>query len=215
MTTTALAIERAWRLAGAHGHHWASDATPEALALGRSILRDHHWLAGAPLHDALGELLELPEYGAWVAASQERARRSEAPRTEDEARVLEALPTCIGGGIGYALSHVTASGRTRWAVDPRTADTTIEIWRPAGLCLRLVVSGRERVTVEVTPGPITCETRHVEAASYCLTALRLPGLDPASPMLADDDGRTPAWRDIRYIADVALEERADHRIGAS
>src|SRR5690554_5483639 len=35
---TPRAVRHAWLLARAHGHHWASSATPEALAYGRAIL---------------------------------------------------------------------------------------------------------------------------------------------------------------------------------
>lgn len=198
------AVRHAWLLARQHGHHWASSADPEALAYGRAILRgvgvDQ---AKAAYQAALGwltddEIRELAAAGRLSLSALTRpALRTEPipPRTEEEALALSALPSGIIGGIGFDLGHVTGTGRLGWEVHPRTGAVEVTVYRPGNrVCLRLAISGDlRRVIVDVGPAP--CRSRHVWAANDCLAALGLPTIAPGDAIVADQDGRTPAWWD--------------------
>lgn len=52
-------------------------------------------------------------------------------------------------GVGFGLEHVTASGRTSWAIDAHTGVATIEVHRPsAAWCRWSMLSKRAHVTAE-------------------------------------------------------------------
>lgn len=191
--TTSRAVRHAWMLARAHGHHWASSASPEALEYGRALRLPES-------HPDKKERLAKAEaaYDAWMARPLEEG--SIPPRTVEEAEALSALPSGPLGGVEFSLNHVTGTGRLGWSVDPRTGAVDIIIYRPGERpCLSLQIDGDlRRVTVDVGPAP--CRARHVEAANQCLAALGLPTLSPGDALLADDSGRTPAWWEAREAA---------------
>ena len=190
---TPRAVLHAWMLARAHGHHWASSASPEALEYGRALraLR-----SPAPSGDERAQLeARLAEaqasYDAWMA--RPCTEGSVPPRTAEEAEALSALPSGPIGGVEFSLNHVTGTGRLGWSVDPLTGAVDVTVYRPGERpCLHLKISGDlRRVAVDVGPAP--CRVRHVEAANGALAALGLPTLAPGDAILADDAGRTPAW----------------------
>lgn len=199
---TPRAVYHAWLLARAHGHHWASSASPEALAYGRAILA----LRAASDGDERAQLeprLRAAQvaYDAWMARPSEE---SIPPKTIEEALALSALPAGPIGGLGFALDHLSGSGRLGWSVDPRTGAVDVTVYRPGGRpCLRLQVDGDlRRVVVDVGPAP--CRSRHVAAANGALAALGLPTISPGDALLADDAGRTPAWWEaVESLVEVA------------
>lgn len=188
-------VRHAWLLAGAHGHHWASPATPEALAFGRAILAlsaaqeagdDAAIQAAGQAHDAAMH--------AFYDLQQIDAVGPLPPQTEEEARALSALPSGPVGGVAFDLAHVTGTGRLQWIVDA-AGRVQVYVYRPDGrTCLSLDITGDlRRVSGDVGPAP--CRCRHVDAANVCLAALGLPLLLPGAAILADQAGRTPAWWD--------------------
>lgn len=189
---TPRAVRHAWLLARAHGHHWASSATPEALAYGRAILA----LRAASDGDERAQLearvaAAQAAYDAWMA--QPLTGGSVPPRTVEEAEALAALPSGPIGGLGFSFNHLSGSGRLGWDVNPLTGAIDVTVYRPGGRpCLRLQVSGDLR-TVIIDVGPAPCRSRHVAAANGALAALGLPTLAPGDALLADEAGRTPAW----------------------
>lgn len=203
--TATRAVHHAWLLARAHGHHWASSASPEALAYGRAILalRSPAWnvFELVQLEARLAEAQAA--YDAWL--SRPLTENAIPPRTVEEAEALSALPSGPIAGLNFSLNHVTGTGRLGWEVDPRTGAVDITVYRPGERpCLRLQIDGDlRRVAVDVGPAP--CRARHVEAANQCLAALGLPVLSPGDALLSDDAGRTPAWWEAHEAATDAYE----------
>lgn len=209
-TIASAAIEAAWRLARSHGHHWAADAGAAALAYGRAR-RDagtrHD--ARVPHEDTALEALRL----AWL--DERETRRYCAPRppkTVEEAVALEHLPAGIFAGLGFALDHVTASGRLGWDVRPDGRTVEIEVHRPAGRCLGATIyldrTGTP-VRVEIEAGPRPAMERHVAALNGVMAALGIKPIDAANPLLADHDGRTPAMREVQALANrLSITRRA-------
>lgn len=120
-----LALRNAWTIARHYGHHWAQDASPAALAVGRYVLEHAPEAARADWEDSCwhsGELGVLMD--AWGREGEERrsARHPErAPATDEEARALSALPTCFGWGVVApapdehgVYRDSTGTGRVRW-----------------------------------------------------------------------------------------------------
>lgn len=194
--TASRAVHHAWLLARAHGHRWASSASHEALEYGRAILALRAATDGDERAQLEARLAEAEAaYDAWMARLLEEG--SIPPRTVEEAEALSALPSGPIGGLGFSFDHVTASGRLRWSVDPRTGAVDITVFRPgARPCLVLSISGDLR-TVIIGVRPARCRARHVAAANRALAALGLPTLAPGDALLADEAGRTPAWWEAR------------------
>lgn len=194
--TASRAVHHAWLLARAHGHHWASSASHEALEYGRAILALRAATNGDERAQLEARLAEAEAaYDAWMA--RPLLEGSIPPRTVEEAEALSALPSGPIAGLTFSLNHVTVTGRLGWKVDPRTGAVDITVYRPGERpCLSLQIDGDlRRVVVDVGPAP--CRVRHVEAANGALAALGLPTLSPGDALLADDSGRTPAWWEAR------------------
>lgn len=139
-TTDNRALRNAWTIASHYGHHWAKDASPAALAVGRYVLEHAPEAARADWEDSCwhsGELGVLMD--AWRREGEERrsARHPErAPATDEEARALSALPTCFGWGIVApepdehgVYRDSTGTGRVRWECYPDGA-VRIVVERP-------------------------------------------------------------------------------------
>lgn len=147
------AIERAWRLASAYSHHWASSATPFQLALGRALLA--RACAQVASYSHRGLIAELAEPIVHLASPREREgydlvppdhyevpdyvspplEPETPPTTPEECEALGALPTCTGCGISYGADEHgvhrswTGTRRVVWEVYPDGA-TNVIIERP-------------------------------------------------------------------------------------
>ena len=140
MSRANLALRNAWAIAGHYGHHWAADASPAALAVGRYVLEDGGVLARADCTQSCwstGQLGELVR--AWGDDRGERYRAGtpeRAPATDEEAAALSARPTCLGGGVVAptpdehgVYRDCTGTGRVRWECYPDGA-VRIVVERP-------------------------------------------------------------------------------------
>lgn len=119
------ALRNAWTVARSYGHHWAQDASPAALAVGRYLLERAPEAVRADVEVWLnlsseGELAELRR--AWGRDETEPVR---APATDEEAAALSALPTCLGWGRVAptpdehgVYRDCTGTGRVRWECYP-------------------------------------------------------------------------------------------------
>src|SRR5690606_16759459 len=125
------------------------------LAYGRAILALREAEAACDPHavrEAQAALAEAEE--AYRERGQEERYAAAVaggipPANGEAARALSALPAGPLGGVTYALSHTTGTGRLAWQVCPRTGDVTIEVHRPAGRCLRIEIRGEKRISVSV------------------------------------------------------------------
>lgn len=121
-----LALRNAWRIARAHGHHWASSATPERVAAGRHILECAPWAARAPsCHEDVRELQPPPGEEPAVP-----------PATYEDAVALSALATCTGSGRSVpaptddgVYSDGTGTGRLKWVCYP-DGRVDLQVQRP-------------------------------------------------------------------------------------
>lgn len=134
------ALRNAWTIARHYRHHWAADASPAALAVGRYVLEHLPVVArfdvgqGCWSTGRLGELVD-----AWHDDHAERYRAGtpgRAPATDEEAAALSALPTCLGDGIVAPTPDehgiyrdCTGTGRVRWECYPDGA-VRIVVERP-------------------------------------------------------------------------------------
>lgn len=120
-------LESHWRLSARHYHHWASNASPAALAYGSGILRQQ-------------ERWERGDYTEENLTALERAYYDEGvvpvipPKSEAEALALSALPSGPIAGIpftpGLPYTHTTGSGRLRWECG--FGGTLLVVSRPEG-----------------------------------------------------------------------------------
>jgi hypothetical protein len=174
------ALHNAWLLAKAHGHHWASDATPAVLAFARALpewlWRDPGRDLPPPLRDEWEEITTSPPTDG-----------GHAPATYEEAELLGRLPTSTGSGRTVpplagdgSLSAGTGSGRLRWTCSSSGA---VDLWidRPAP---DREWPSREGVTVihaTILPGGAVRVTRlgaymlrHAASLGDALRALGVP-----------------------------------------
>jgi hypothetical protein len=167
---TPVAIERAWRLAGAHGHHWAADARllPRVRAEGEA--------AGLWLTDPESRRDACDTAYQWRSELPDGP--AEPPRTREDAELLGLLPEhpMLPRGIRWSADadgvhmYTTTSGRTTWNVFP-CGRTLIWVRRPSGAVVLWaeLLPDSDTPTVRALWGPFGM--RHLNALLDCLSAL--------------------------------------------
>jgi len=170
MRAASLGCQRAWALAAAHGHWWSGRLE----------------FLGVDLFDP--KELEAAAVAAWAAEVAEAAEFGGRP---------------WGGVVPHledgCLVHATASGRLAWTIRPDGA-VSLEVHRPNGRCLEAFVPPHRRVrSVGIDAGPRPAMGRHVECLAEALTALGLPCPGAGDAIFADEQGVTPAVREVREL----------------